>query len=652
MKHSSHSINVSAVGIYRFAVSSAIFAFAALHPGASLLHAAPIEWSIARGGNGHYYDKIDGSFTWEAANVAATASSFLGRLGHLVTVTSSAENLFLTTTYSANGLHLHWIGGVQPAGSSEPTGGWSWVTGGEPFVFNNWASGEPNNSTGANENRIVFDHGTTTSGKQWNDLAAGRAASGYIVEYDVTVPIFWYGDQATCDSSWAPHEGSFHHGNNWLNYVPPKASDQAAFYDELPDPLQSGGTIGASPYIIRFGDFNDDRPFGGCNSTFIQGGATSVGSVVVGSGSAWEFHFNSLGAPANSAPLNVLGKTTVAYDPHPNPLFYTVPYRIKPTQNPALHIHSGTMTSGSVTIGGTTGSPLLGSVGSGELKIASDAVLSSPSVTVARGGVLSGGGRVIGTVNVLNGGKVAPGMSVGSLTIQGDLRLRAGGELGLEVGGVVPGDSYDQLIVEGSVQLAGTVRIRFVKGFAPLVGDSFAFFGSNGFTANGATIVSDPGVQIEVQSNQALAVVAIPTPPAEYQSWRESKFGSSSSREGEPRANLDGDLSDNFTEFLFNLNPTLSDYHSLEIGAGSAGFPNIGIVQVSGERRLAFEFIRHKRFGQYLVQTSADLQTWTTEDPVFDSVVSVSNDYERVRALLPTPVSGTAQKYFRISVTY
>ena len=311
------------------------------------------------------------------------------------------------------------------------------------------------------------------------------------------------------------------------------------------------------------------------------------------------------------------------------------------------------MISASVTIGGTSGSPLLGQSGSGELKIASDAVLSSPIVTVAQGGVLSGDkGRVIGTVIVTPGGKITPGNSVGSLTIQGNLNLAAGGEVSLEVGGMVPGESYDQLVVQGSTQLTGTVRIAFVNGFAPLVGDSFAFFGPNGFTSNGASFVTDSGAQIAAQGNLALAVVAIPTPPAEYQSWRQSKFGNTSSREGEPRANLDGDLSDNFTEFLFNLNPTLPDYHSLEIGAGSAGFPNVGIVQVGGEKRLAFEFIRHKRFGPYLVQTSADLQSWTTENPVFDSVISVSNDYERVRTILPIPVSGTAQKYFRISVTY
>jgi len=306
------------------------------------------------------------------------------------------------------------------------------------------------------------------------------------------------------------------------------------------------------------------------------------------------------------------------------------------------------MISGFVTVGGT---------GSGELKIASDAVLESPFVTVAQGGVLSGKGRVIGTVNCI-GGKIAPGNSVGALTIEGDLLLSTNSEVTLEVGGLVPGVSYDQLVTTGSVNLAGTVRISFVNGFAPLTGDTFDFFGPGGFNASGATFVSDPGVQIaeiNVQGNQALAVVSVPTPSADYQQWRQAKFGSTSSREGEPRANPDGDESDNFTEFVFNMNPTVSDYHSLEPGSGSSGFPVASIVPVGSQKLLAFDFIRHKRLGPYSVQTSAELQAWTTEaNPVTDSIVSVSADYERVRTLWPLLMDAgnmdSNQMFFRISV--
>lgn len=137
--------------------------------------------------NGHYYDLVDSPLNWSDADAAASSQTFLGVVGHLVTITDAQENLFLTTTFGggngAGTLHLHWIGGFQPVGSSEPAGGWSWITA-EPFVFNNWWPGEPNNSGGA-ENRIVFDHGVTANGKGWNDLRGTNVVRGYVVEFDV-----------------------------------------------------------------------------------------------------------------------------------------------------------------------------------------------------------------------------------------------------------------------------------------------------------------------------------------------------------------------------------------------------------------------------------------------------------------------------------
>lgn len=64
--------------------------------------------------------------------------------GHLATITSAAENQFVS---SIGDLRLYWLGGYQPPGSQEPAGGWTWITG-EPFAFNNWDVTEPNNVDG------------------------------------------------------------------------------------------------------------------------------------------------------------------------------------------------------------------------------------------------------------------------------------------------------------------------------------------------------------------------------------------------------------------------------------------------------------------------------------------------------------------------
>ncbi len=156
---------------------------------ANLAGATVVQWTVASGGNGHWYERVGVStngINWDAANTQAT-----GMGGYLVTITSAAENLFLTNEASLgdalnqnNNLHYLWTGGYQPTNSLEPSDGWAWANG-ESFVYNNWAApGEPNDFNG-NEDRIIFDHGLIDfNGKAWNDASASTMASGYVVEYN------------------------------------------------------------------------------------------------------------------------------------------------------------------------------------------------------------------------------------------------------------------------------------------------------------------------------------------------------------------------------------------------------------------------------------------------------------------------------------
>lgn len=163
---------------------------------ASAAMATPVLWSD----NGHYYERFDSEVTWDQARLLAEGMSHNGVQGHLVTITSLEENLFLTNDAALGDgasdlLHVHWTGGYQPAGSTEPDGGWAWVTG-EAFSYSNWCPGEPNNYD--DEKYLGFDHGFTTDGKMWNDLPALTyppdpndppdiyKGLGYVVEYDTT----------------------------------------------------------------------------------------------------------------------------------------------------------------------------------------------------------------------------------------------------------------------------------------------------------------------------------------------------------------------------------------------------------------------------------------------------------------------------------
>jgi hypothetical protein len=79
--------------------------------------------------NGHYYECIDNgsSISWDAANQIAQSKSFMGKHGHLATITSAQENDFITTNIVNGGPEI-WIGLYQDASSpsySEPSGGWT-----------------------------------------------------------------------------------------------------------------------------------------------------------------------------------------------------------------------------------------------------------------------------------------------------------------------------------------------------------------------------------------------------------------------------------------------------------------------------------------------------------------------------------------------
>jgi PEP-CTERM motif/Lectin C-type domain len=164
----------------RFMLAAAVLGLGAVMAG-KRADAAP----VVNLSNGNYYDVIDGIYTWDAANAAAAGSSYLGLSGHLVTITSASENRFLTDTFGGSALELHWTGGFQPVGSSEPGGGWSWVTA-EAFTFNNWAGGEPNNSNGEDKIEFFYSSSANADGAVWNDLSNSDTTfvRGYVVEYE------------------------------------------------------------------------------------------------------------------------------------------------------------------------------------------------------------------------------------------------------------------------------------------------------------------------------------------------------------------------------------------------------------------------------------------------------------------------------------
>ena len=139
----------------------------------STVHAMP----ILNTNNNHWYDHISFNADWFGANAHAQTLSHNGMAGHLVTLTSALENTWVVSNLSDI---TGWLGGFQPAGSTEPDGNWQWVTG-EAWSYTNWAAGEPNNQ--GNENFLIF-----MNVSQWNDWS-NNVISGYIIEYEGANPI-------------------------------------------------------------------------------------------------------------------------------------------------------------------------------------------------------------------------------------------------------------------------------------------------------------------------------------------------------------------------------------------------------------------------------------------------------------------------------
>ena len=145
------------------------------------------------GANGHAYEVIIAdAITWNDANAAATSSIFMGQSGHLATITSLGEDIFVENLRAAalgtSGFadSEAWIGGFQPAGSTEPGGGWAWVNGEGLLAdgYTNWAGGEPNDVGGGEGFLAIGLNGLFG----WNDEGNLGGIGGYVVEYSLPVP--------------------------------------------------------------------------------------------------------------------------------------------------------------------------------------------------------------------------------------------------------------------------------------------------------------------------------------------------------------------------------------------------------------------------------------------------------------------------------
>lgn len=129
--------------------------------------------------NGHYYQAYDTSMTWyEAKSYCET----LG--GHLVTITSEAENNFVFDLIVDNSRNYYWIGATD----EKIEGQWEWITG-EAFQYSNTSDCWADNAAEREDHAAILRLNLSGNAGEWNDFTGSCAYDstrqfGFVCEWE------------------------------------------------------------------------------------------------------------------------------------------------------------------------------------------------------------------------------------------------------------------------------------------------------------------------------------------------------------------------------------------------------------------------------------------------------------------------------------
>lgn len=184
-------------------------------------------------------------------------------------------------------------------------------------------------------------------------------------------------------------------------------------------------------------------------------------------------------------------------------------------------------------------------------------------------GDVFGTGSFVGG-NVINKGYMAPGFSAGSFTIEQDLIQEEGGVLALELGGTVPGDDYDQIVVEGTATLAGELLIQCIDDNMPTDGAEFSPLVAASIVGAFDTINYDiPSSRLKIDvavGASGVTAMADVLDVATFDAWRTAVFDEDQLADvliSGPQADPDGDGYRNLLEYAFDGNPLRTSGSSL-----------------------------------------------------------------------------------------
>jgi|GEM_PF-3171929 len=158
-------------------------------------NAAPVEWTVASGGNGNFYERVEATnFTYTQARDAAAARSHNGLQGRLLVLenaTYAAERGFVFNfVYSVGSPAeaIYWVGATRNNTIGNSRENWTWLTGeaASTSVTNGWNI-DFFEGTAKSYAMGFFQNSSSTLWDYAQDNST-RRAGGYIVEYVIPAP--------------------------------------------------------------------------------------------------------------------------------------------------------------------------------------------------------------------------------------------------------------------------------------------------------------------------------------------------------------------------------------------------------------------------------------------------------------------------------
>lgn len=128
--------------------------------------------------NGHYYDIVNVSLTWEEAKNRCERKG-----GHLATITSKEENEWIVKNINPSDYNYCWLGGER-----DINGNWGWITG-EEWKFTSFAEGQPDYYDSSEYYLCTYTPANCWDDSDMEGNCYGNGynpISGYIIEWEGT----------------------------------------------------------------------------------------------------------------------------------------------------------------------------------------------------------------------------------------------------------------------------------------------------------------------------------------------------------------------------------------------------------------------------------------------------------------------------------